>query len=67
MHEHQTYPIDFSSKTYPTLLDDTSVQFDVVKGDPNAPEWSNVVVNKDIRIVGSREVRTPFRYHSTSC
>jgi len=59
---HQTYPIEFNSQTYPTLLGGTSVKFDVVEGDPNAPEWSNVLVNKDIRIVGSKEVRISFRY-----
>ena len=66
-HEHQTSPIDFNSKIYPTLLDSASVQFDVVKGDPSAPKWSNVLVNKDIRIVGSREVRISFRYHPANC
>lgn len=66
MHVHQTYPIDFNSQSYPTLLDGTSVRFDIVKGDPNAPEWSNVLVNKDIRIVGSKEVRTFFRCYPTN-
>jgi len=53
-HMIPTYPIDFNSQTYSTLLDGTSVTFDVVKGDSNAPEWSNVLVNRDIRIVGSK-------------
>ena len=66
-HGHQTSPIDFNSKTYPTLLDGASVQFDRVKGDPSAPEWSNVLVNKDIRVVGSKEVRISFRYRPTDC
>lgn len=62
MHGHQTHPIDFHSQTYPTLLDGISVEFDVADGNPNAPEWSNAVVNKDIRIVGSKEVWASFRY-----
>jgi hypothetical protein len=66
MHVHQTYPIDFKSQNYSTLLDGSSVRFDVVKGDPNIPEWSNVLVNKDMRIVGSKEVRIPFRCCTTS-
>lgn len=57
MYGHQAHPIDFHSQTYPSLLDDVSVRFDAVNGDPNAPEWSNVLVNKDIRIVGFKEVR----------
>lgn len=61
MHAQQTYPIDFNSQSYPTLLDGTSVQFDVVKGD--VPEWSNVFVNKDIHVVGFKEVRIPFRHY----
>lgn len=65
MGMHQTYPIDFNFQSYSTLLDGISVQFDIVEGDPNSPEWSNVLVNKDIRIVGSKEVRIPFRYCST--
>lgn len=64
MHGHQTHPIDFNSQSYPTLLDGTFVRFDVVKGDPNTPKWSNVLVNKDIRIVGSKEVRISSRYSS---
>lgn len=66
MHVHQTYPIDFNSQNYPTLLDGTSVRFDMTEGDPNAPEWTNALVNQDIRIVGSKEVRIPFRCYPTS-
>jgi len=66
-HGRQTYPIDFNSQTYNTLLDGTFIKFDAAKGNPNAPEWSNVLVNSNIRIVGSKEVRIPFRYHPTSC
>lgn len=61
MHGRQTYPINFSSQSYPTLLDGTSIRFDIVKGDPNTPEWSNVLVNEGIRIVGSKEVQISFR------
>ena len=59
-HETQVYPINFDTQSYPTLLDGTTV--DIVKGDPGsrAPEWSNVLVNKDIRIIGSKEVRISF-------
>jgi len=61
-HMIPSYPIDFNSQAYPTLLDGTSVKFDMVKGDPNAPEWSNVLVNKDIRIVGSKEASNGIYY-----
>lgn len=62
MHGRQTYPIDFNSQAYPTLLDGTSVRFDATKGGPDALEWSNVLVNNNIRIVGSKEVGISFRY-----
>lgn len=62
LHGRQTYPIDFNSQTYPTLLDGTSVRFDVTKGVPDALEWSKVLVNNNIRIVGSKEVGISFRY-----
>jgi len=61
-HMIPTSPIDFNSKIYPTLLDGASVQFDVVEGDPSAPKWSNVLVNKDFRIVGSREASNGVYY-----
>jgi len=61
-HMIPTYPIDFSSQTYPTLLDGTSVKFGVAKGDPDALEWSNVLVNDNIRIVGSKEASNGIYY-----
>jgi len=61
-HMVPTHPIDFNSQSYPTLLDSTSVRFDIVKGDPNTPKWSNVLVNKDIRIVGSKEASNGIYY-----
>jgi len=61
-HMIPTYPIDFNSQSYPTLLDGSFVRFDVVKGDPNIPEWSNVLVNKDMRIVGSKEASNGVYY-----
>jgi hypothetical protein len=66
MHVHQTYPIDFNSQSYPTLLDGTSVRFDVVKGDPNASGVVQRASKQDMRIVGSKEVRIPFRCCTTS-
>lgn len=66
MHAHQTYPIDFNSQSYSTLLDGTSVRFDIVENAPDTPEWSNVLINKDIRIVGFKQVRIPFRCCPTS-
>lgn len=61
-HIIPTYPIDFSSQSYPTLLDGTSIRFDIAKGDPDTPEWSNVLVNKEIRIVGFKEASNGAYY-----
>lgn len=61
-HMIPAHPIDFNSQSYPTLLDGTSVRFDVVKGDPGAPEWSNVLVNGDVHIVGFREASNGVYY-----
>ncbi|KAJ7677214.1 hypothetical protein B0H17DRAFT_1079564 [Mycena rosella] len=48
-------PITFD-QTYPTLLDGKSIEFTVSKkGDPNAPDWSRVVIDPNVRIVGKRE------------
>jgi len=61
-HMIPTHPIDFNSQTYSTLLDGTFIKFDVVKGNPNAPEWSNVLVNSSIHIVGSKEASNGVYY-----
>jgi len=62
VHMIPTYPIDFNSQVYPTLLDGTSVKFDVTKGGSDALEWSNVLVNNNIRIVGSKEASNGVYY-----
>jgi len=55
-HIIPTSPVEFDSKTYETLLDGKSVGFEVLdSGETDAPEWSRVQIDKDMRIIGSKE------------
>jgi len=55
-------PIDFDSKTYDTLLDGTSVKFEVVGKETDAPEWSRVLIDEDNHILGSKKASNGVYY-----
>jgi len=54
-------PISLLS-TYPTLLSNKSVSFELTNGDENAPEWTRVLVDGSIRVLGMRKALNGVLY-----
>lgn len=58
----QKSPISLtSSEPYDTMLPERQVTFKQVGSDENAPDWSRVRLNDDVRLVAMKEVR-PYIY-----
>ncbi|KAJ8701164.1 hypothetical protein PTI98_004121 [Pleurotus ostreatus] len=56
-------PITLESKTYPTLLHRKTVSFTALpKSDPKAAEWTRVLVNGDVHIIGMKEALNGVLY-----
>ncbi|KAJ3480594.1 hypothetical protein NLI96_g8233 [Meripilus lineatus] len=61
-------PVSFpSSESYPTLLDDKSVQFSEINGRGDAPAWSRVQIEDGIHIIGMKEVSAITLPHLDKC
>ncbi|KAJ8694495.1 hypothetical protein PTI98_007160 [Pleurotus ostreatus] len=60
-------PITLESKTYPTILHRKTVSFTALpKSDPKAAEWTRVLVNGDVHIIGMKELSLPNLWRKQS-
>ncbi|KAI0031237.1 hypothetical protein K488DRAFT_79159 [Vararia minispora EC-137] len=50
-------PIDIGLHSFPTLVEGRNVTFEEVEGDLSQPDWTRVLLNGEIRLLGKKEAR----------
>ncbi|KAI0271496.1 hypothetical protein BC834DRAFT_841122 [Gloeopeniophorella convolvens] len=55
-------PIPLLSRTYPTFAEGKTVTFKETNKNPDGPEWSRVLINGEIGIIGMREASNGIVY-----